>query len=162
MKFPRPSVAPTAAAHNGSRCEPSRQNVIFVKDRAGLVRLHHNWFSREITMKFGVVAMAAAMSAFGASAAHAQWADLNGQYRCVENCLGPGYAFITQQGWDMNMVNEAGIPTRAWVDYPGHIWAENWREGAFFSPDGLTVQFDNGSVWHRIIPAPQPVQRARY
>ncbi len=100
-------------------------------------------------MKLGVVAVAAALSTFTAGAAHAQWADLNGQYRCVENCLGPGFAFITMQGWDMNLVNEAGLPSRAWVDYPGHLWAENWREGAFFSPDGLTVQFDNGSVWHR-------------
>jgi hypothetical protein len=48
-------------------------------------------------------------------------------------------------------------PSRAWVDYPGHIWAENWGEGAFFSPDGLTVQFDNGNVWHRVIPAPADV-----
>ena len=113
-------------------------------------------------MKIGVVAIPAALSTFAATSAQAQWADLNGQYRCVENCLGPGYAFITQQGWDMNMVNEAGIPTRAWVDYPGHIWAENWREGAFFSPDGLTLQFDNGSVWHRIIPAPPLAVRTRY
>ena len=113
-------------------------------------------------MKVGVVAVAAALSSFGASVAHAQWADLNGPYRCVQNCLGPGYAFITQQGWDMSMVNEAGLPTRAWVDYPGHIWAENWGEGAYFSPDGLTVQFDNGSVWHRIIPAPPLQVRTRY
>jgi hypothetical protein len=40
------------------------------------------------------------------------------------------------------------------VDYPGHLWAENWGEGAVFSPDGLIVQFDNGSVWQRVIPAP--------
>ena len=113
-------------------------------------------------MKLGVVAVAAAMSTFTAGAAHAQWADLNGQYRCVENCLGPGFAFITMQGWDMNLVNEAGLPSRAWVDYPGHLWAENWREGAFFSPDGLTVQFDNGSVWHRIIPAPVVPVRSRH
>ena len=113
-------------------------------------------------MKLGVVAVAAALSTFAAGTAHAQWADLNGQYRCVENCLGPGFAFITMQGWDMNLVNEAGLPSRAWVDYPGHIWAENWGEGAFFSPDGLIVQFDNGSVWHRVIPAPAARVRTRY
>ena len=56
-------------------------------------------------MKIGVVAIAAALSTFAATSAQAQWADLNGQYRCVENCLGPGYAFITQQGWDMNMLD---------------------------------------------------------
>ena len=66
-------------------------------------------------MKLGVVAVAAALSTFTAGAAHAQWADLNGQYRCVENCLGPGFAFITMQGWDMNLVNEAGLPSRAWI-----------------------------------------------
>jgi len=113
-------------------------------------------------MKLGVFAVAAALSTFAAGGAHAQWADLNGRYRCVENCLGPGNAFITQQGWDMNLVNEAGLPSRAWVDYPGHIWAENWGEGAFFSPDGLTVQFDNGSVWQRVIPAPAARVRTRY
>ena len=64
-------------------------------------------------MKLGVVAVAAALSTFAAGTAHAQWADLNGQYRCVENCLGPGFAFITMQGWDMNLVNEAGLPSRA-------------------------------------------------
>jgi hypothetical protein len=140
--------------------------VISVKDLAGRTGYTktNGWFSDEGDgqMKIGVVAIAAALSTFAATSAQAQWADLNGQYRCVENCLGPGYAFITQQGWDMNMVNEAGIPTRAWVDYPGHIWAENWREGAFFSPDGLTLQFDNGSVWHRIIPAPPLAVRTRY
>jgi hypothetical protein len=105
-------------------------------------------------MKFSVVAVAAVLGAFAASPAHAQWADLNGQYRCVENCLGPSYAFIAQTGWEMNLVNEGGMPSRAWVDYPGHLWAENWGEGAVFSPDGLIVQFDNGSVWQRVIPAP--------
>jgi hypothetical protein len=105
-------------------------------------------------MKYSVAAVAAVLGAFAVSPAHAQWADLNGQYRCVENCLGPSYAFITQTGWEMNLVNEGGMPSRAWVDYPGHLWAENWGEGAVFSPDGLIVQFDNGSVWQRVIPAP--------
>ena len=76
-------------------------------------------------MKYSVVAVAAVLGAFVASPAHAQWADLNGQYRCVENCLGPSYAFIAQTGWEMNLVNEGGMPSRAWVDYPGHLWAEN-------------------------------------
>jgi hypothetical protein len=37
------------------------------------------------------------------------------------------------QGWDMNLVNEAGLPSRAWVDYPGHLWAEKTgaRERSF-------------------------------
>jgi hypothetical protein len=26
-----------------------------------------------------------------------------------------------------------------------------WNEGAFYSPDGMTIQFDNGTVWQRVI-----------
>jgi hypothetical protein len=33
----------------------------------------------------------------------------------------------------------------------GHIWAESWNEGAVYSPDGMTIQFDNGTVWRRNI-----------
>ena len=81
-------------------------------------------------MKSASSPIAAVLERIRRDPAQAQWADLNGQYRCVENCLGPGYAFITKQGWEMNLVNEAGMPSRAWVDYPGHMWAENWGEGA--------------------------------
>ena len=78
-----------------------RRNVISVKDpvgRAGYTNTN-GWFSDEGDgqMKIGVVAIAAALSTFTATSAQAQWADLNGQYRCVENCLGPGYAFITNR-----------------------------------------------------------------
>ena len=38
------------------------------------------------------------------------------------------------------------MPSRAWVDWPGHIWAQSWNEGAIFSPDGMTIQFDRGTV----------------
>jgi hypothetical protein len=77
--------------------------------------------------------------------------NLSGQFLCVEGCAGgrPGLAFVTQNGWDINLVNELGQPTRAWVDWPGHIWALNWNEGAVYSPDGMTIQFDNGIVWRR-------------
>ena len=63
-------------------------------------------------MKLGVVAVVAALSTLAAGTAHAQWADLNGQYRCVGDWVGPGFPFITMQGWDMNLVNEAGLPSR--------------------------------------------------
>jgi hypothetical protein len=43
---------------------------------------------------------------------------------------------------------------KSWVDYPGHIWAQYWDEGAVYSPDGMTIQFDNGSVWQRYVPLP--------
>jgi hypothetical protein len=76
--------------------------------------------------------------------------NLSGQFRCVEGCAGlAGTAFVTQNGWDMNLINEFGQSSRAWIDYPGHIWVQNWNEGAVYSPDGMTIQFDRGSVWRR-------------
>jgi hypothetical protein len=79
--------------------------------------------------------------------------NLSGQFQCVERCAGgqPGPVFVTQNRWDLNLVNELGQPTRAWVDWPGHIWAQSWNEGAVYSPDGMTIQFDNGTVWRRNI-----------
>lgn len=92
--------------------------------------------------------------------ASAQIVNLSGPYRCVENCSGPGPATVTQNGWDLNLVNEVGIPSRAWVDWPGHIWAQAWNEGAIYSPDGMTIQFDRGTVWRRIVP--EAYLRSRY
>lgn len=89
------------------------------------------------------------------TAASAQ-VPLSGEYRCVQNCRGPGPIFVTQNRWELNLVNEIGQPSRAWIDYPGHIWALNWNEGAVFSPDGLTIQFDDGAVWQRFVPPPPP------
>ncbi len=78
---------------------------------------------------------------------------LSGQFQCVAGCAGGvvGPAFVTQNGWDLNLVNEIGQPSRAWVDYPGHIWVQSWNEGAVYSADGMTIQFDNGSVWAKNI-----------
>jgi hypothetical protein len=76
---------------------------------------------------------------------------LSGQFQCVQGCAGgsPGLAFVTQNGWELNVVNEIGQPSRAWIDYPGHIWVQSWNEGAVYSADGMTIQFDNGTVWAR-------------
>jgi hypothetical protein len=76
---------------------------------------------------------------------------LSGQFRCIAGCAGgfAGPAFVTQNGWDLNVVNEIGQPSRAWIDYPGHIWVRSWNEGAVYSADGMTIQFDNGTVWAR-------------
>lgn len=84
--------------------------------------------------------------------------DLSGRFTCVTGCIGgsPGPAFVTQNGWTMNLVNEAGQPTRAWVDRPGHIWADLWHEGATYSPDGMTITFDGGTVWQRALDLPPP------
>ena len=99
-------------------------------------------------MALGVAAMVAALAVSDASA---QGVNLTGRWRCVELCLGPpgSFAFITQNGWELNIVNDAGQPSRAWVDYPGRIWVENAQQGAIYSPDGTTLQFDRGSIWRR-------------
>ena len=34
------------------------------------------------------------------------------------------------------------------------IWAESWNVGAVYSPDGMTIQFDNGTVWQRDVGPP--------
>ena len=93
-----------------------------------------------------------------ASGARAQGIDLNGRWLCVNLCLGaPGsLAVITQNGWELNVVNDAGMPSRAWIDYPGHIWVERANEGAIYSPDGLTIQFDHGTIWQRALEVPLP------
>jgi len=75
---------------------------------------------------------------------------LSGQFQCIAGCAGvPGLAFVTQNGWDLNLVNEIGQPSRAWIDWPGHIWVQSWNQGAVYSADGMTIQFDNGTVWAR-------------
>jgi hypothetical protein len=69
-------------------------------------------------------------------------------------------AFITQNGWNLNLLNEAGEPSRAWLDWSGHIWAEGWNQGAIFSPDGMVVQFDRGTIWQRDIATPVSIAPA--
>ncbi len=104
-------------------------------------------------------AMAAA-GAFAATSGIAQVAgvDLNGQYQCVTGCIGApdSLAHVTQNGWELNIVDEAGRASRAWVNYPGRIWVDRPQLGAIYSPDGMTIQFDNGTVWHRYIAPPPP------
>jgi hypothetical protein len=100
------------------------------------------------------------------SSAFAQWVNLSGRWQCVAMCLGPpgSIAFITQNGWEMNILSEAGVPSRAWIDRPGHVWVERAQEGAIYSPDGLTLQFVNGTVWQRVPdlpPLPPPPLRSR-
>ena len=84
-------------------------------------------------MIFGVFSMLAAL---GATDASAQGVNLSGRWQCVELCAGPpgGFAFITQYGRELNVVNEAGDPSRAWVDYPGRIWIESANQGAILCP----------------------------
>jgi hypothetical protein len=102
----------------------------------------------------------ALMAAFGmmaATDASAQGVNLTGPFRCVQMCA-PGLqgqpAFVTQNGSNLNLLNEAGEPSRAWIDWGGHLWAENWHEGALISADGSVIQFDRGTVWQRDLGAP--------
>jgi hypothetical protein len=92
------------------------------------------------------IVMAAA--ALVATQASAQGVNLTGRYLCIQLCEAGGQvAFVTQNGWNLNLLNEVGEPSRAWIDWYGHIWAERWNEGAIYSPDGMTIQFDRGTVW---------------
>lgn len=117
-------------------------------------------------MKVGLIA-AAVLFAAASTEASAQVQDLSGPYRCVQGCV-QGLigqpAFVAQRGWELRLTNEAGMPSRAWIDRPGHIWDDSWREGAHYSADGMTIQFDRGTVWQRdvavltpVVPAPSMV-----
>jgi hypothetical protein len=105
--------------------------------------------------------LAASLALVGA--ASAQDVNLTGRYRCVQGCVAQegDFASATQHGWDLDLVNEAGVSAKAWIDRAGHIWSDRWREGARYSPDGMTIQFEGGAVWQRYDPAtaPPPVQR---
>jgi hypothetical protein len=99
----------------------------------------------------------AALVSFTATDASAQDVDLTGRYRCVQVCrdgLVGQPAFVTQNGWDLNLVNEVGEPSRAWLDRIGRIWVQSWNEGAVYSPDGMVIQFDRGTVWQRDLGEP--------
>jgi hypothetical protein len=53
---------------------------------------------------------------------------------------------------------------RAWIDRPGRIWVRSYDEGAIYSPDGMVIQFDRGTVWQRepeVEPGPAPRVRAQ-
>ncbi len=111
----------------------------------------------------GIIAIAAALAAMPAAA---QDVNLTGRYQCVQVCASavPGqFAYITQYGRrELNVVNEAGMGSRAWIDYPGRIWIERAEQGAVYSADGMTIQFDRGTVWQRVIdlpPPPPPLRR---
>jgi len=104
-----------------------------------------------------------ALSALAATDASAQsvgtqsWVpNLSGVFRCVHNCAGRGFARIAQNHRQLNLINEVGQPSRAWIDWPGHIWAQAWNEGAVYSADGFTIQFDGGTVWVLVEPTPVP------
>ncbi|HEY7298675.1 MAG TPA: hypothetical protein VH684_12150 [Xanthobacteraceae bacterium] len=108
------------------------------------------------------LAFALASAALLATSASAQVPGvLNGRYQCVAHCFAPpgGFVFITQNGWEANVLNEAGQPSRAWINYRGRVWFEAVQQGAIYSPDGSTIQFDGGTLWVRapqVLLAPPP------
>jgi hypothetical protein len=110
---------------------------------------------------FLVVATVATLATTGASA---QSANLTGVYRCIQMCRGDLPAYVTQNGPELNLLTEAGVPSRAWPDwfYPAtRIWIDAFNIGAVYSPDGLLIQFDNGTIWQRDLPPPPPPLRRR-
>jgi hypothetical protein len=42
------------------------------------------------------------------------------------------------------------------------IWVDAFNESAVYSPDGMLIQFDNGTIWQRGLPPPPPPLRRRY
>jgi hypothetical protein len=109
----------------------------------------------------GIMSAVVATSALVATDASAQDVNLSGRWRCFAQCAGapPNYAFITQNGWDLNMVNDAGVASRAWLDYPGRIWIDQINQGAVYTPDGAVLQFDGGTIWQRVAEVPLPRRR---
>lgn len=108
------------------------------------------------------------LAALTAGQAQAQPINLTGKFICVENCRGGmvgNPAFVTQNGWDINVINEVGQPSRAWFDWASwtRVWFERWNEGAVYSADGMTIQFDDGTLWRRDLglPPPPPSRRRR-
>lgn len=104
------------------------------------------------TGTFVLMFMLAATSAF------AQSTNLSGRYRCIQMCqAGPDTrAYLTQSGTDINVLDESGSASRAWIDWPGHFWVDKWQEGALVSPDGMTIQFDRGRIWQRDVGVVRP------
>ena len=89
-------------------------------------------------------AMVAALAATGASA---QSINLTGIYTCVDKCQGGFPAHVTQNGYSLNLLTEAGVPARAWPDWfspASRIWIDAFIEGAVYSPDGIAFSSTMG------------------
>src|SRR5580700_7384046 len=114
-------------------------------------------------MRYLSLVVIGAIGAF-ASSASAQSINLTGTYRCIRNCVDGSVgapAFVTQNGYSVNLVTETGDSYRAWPDVTApnsRIWIDARNESAVYSPDGMRLQFDDGRVWQRDIgPPPSPV-----
>jgi len=99
------------------------------------------------------------LATVAATDAAAQSINLTGTYNCIQMCRGEYQPYITQNGPELNLVNEAGVPSRAWPDWfnpATRIWIEAFNQSAIYSPDGMLIQFDSGTVWQRYVPPPPP------
>ena len=58
------------------------------------------------------------MAGLVATDASAQSVNLTGRWQCVASCVAPpgSFAFITQNGWEINMVSDMGVASRAWFN----------------------------------------------
>ena len=112
------------------------------------------------TLALAVMGIMSVCGATGGASAQPA-VSLTGTYRCVQGCA-PGFegkpAMITQNGWNINIVTEAGVPLQAWFDWytpSTRIWLEPLHQGAVYSSDGMIIQFDRGTVWQREV-GPDP------
>jgi hypothetical protein len=110
---------------------------------------------KRLSLLVGVIA------ALTTTAASAQSIDLTGAYQCIQVCRGDALAYVTQNGRELNLLTEAGVPSRAWPDWyfpASRIWIDAYNISAVYSPDGTLIQFDNGTIWQRYVPPP-PLRR---
>ncbi len=113
---------------------------------------------KRLSLVIGIVA------AFAATGASAQTVNLTGVYNCIQMCRGDLPAYVTQNGTELNLLTEAGVPSRAWPDWfspANRIWIDAFNMSAVYSPDGMLIQFDNGTIWQRDL-GPAPPLRRRY
>lgn len=114
-------------------------------------------------MKHPSIAIVAAAT-LAASGASAQSVNLTGAYQCVQMCRGDRLAYVTQNGASLNLLTEAGVATRAWPDWyapMSRLWIDLYNISAVYTPDGMAIQFDNGTIWQRYVPPPPPPARRR-
>jgi hypothetical protein len=109
-------------------------------------------------MKVVLTAIALSATMLVSSASAQSIINLSGQWWCVAQCLGPprGLAYITQNGWDLNVVNDGGMASRAWVDYRGHIWIDRANQARFIPPTASLFSLISGTVWQRALALPPP------
>jgi len=105
-----------------------------------------------------------AIAALTSTCASAQSVNLTGTYQCIQMCRGDRLAYVTQNGAELNLLTEAGVPSRAWPDwyFPAtRLWIDAYNFGAVYTPDGMAIQFDNGTIWQRYVPPPPPRRLAK-